>query len=72
MVFSSLLFLCIFLPIVLLLYYASKNLTYKNVILVIASLLFYAWGEPIYVLALIFSSLVDYTVGRVSHNHFGT
>ena len=72
MVFSSLLFLCIFLPIVLLLYYASKNLTYKNVILVIASLLFYAWGEPIYVLALIFSSLVDYTVGRVIHKHFGT
>ncbi len=72
MVFSSLLFLCIFLPVVLLLYYASKNLTYKNVILVIASLLFYAWGEPIYVLALIFSSFVDYTVGRVIHKHFGT
>ncbi len=72
MIFSSLLFMCIFLPIVLLLYYASKNNTYKNVVLVIASLLFYAWGEPIYVLALIFSSLVDYTVGQVIHKHFGT
>ena len=50
--------MCIFLPIVLALYYASKNNTYKNVVLVIASLVFYAWGEPVYVLALIFSSLV--------------
>lgn len=58
MIFSSLLFLCIFLPAVLLLYYASKNMTYKNIVLVAASLLFYAWGEPVYVLALIFSSLV--------------
>ena len=72
MIFSSLLFMCIFLPVVLLLFYASKNNTYKNVVLVLASLLFYAWGEPIYVLALIFSSLVDYTVGLVIHKHFGT
>ncbi len=72
MIFSSLLFLCIFLPVVLALYYASKNITYKNVILVIASLFFYAWGEPVYVLALIFSSLVDYTVGLVISKNFGT
>lgn len=72
MIFSSLLFLCIFLPIVLLLYYASKNITYKNVVLVAASLLFYAWGEPVYVLALVFSSLVDYSVGLFIHKHFGT
>ncbi len=72
MIFSSLLFLCIFLPAVLLLYYASKNMTYKNIVLVAASLLFYAWGEPVYVLALIFSSLVDYTVGRVIDKTRGT
>lgn len=72
MIFSSLLFLCIFLPVVLALYYASKNNTYKNVVLVAASLIFYAWGEPVYVLALIFSSLVDYTAGRIIHKHFGT
>ncbi len=72
MVFSSLLFLCIFLPVVLVLYYASKNNTYKNIILVVSSLFFYAWGEPVYVLALIFSSLVDYTVGLVIHKNFGT
>ena len=72
MIFSSLLFMCIFLPVVLLLYFANKNNTYRNVVLIIASLFFYAWGEPIYVLALIFSSLVDYVVGRVIHKHFGT
>ena len=72
MIFSSLLFMCIFLPAVLLLYYASKNMTYKNVVLVISSLIFYAWGEPVYVLALIFSSLVDYTVGLIISKTYGT
>ncbi|MBQ2695999.1 MAG: MBOAT family protein [Clostridia bacterium] len=72
MVFSSLLFLCIFLPAVLLLYYASKNLTYKNIVLVIASLLFYAWGEPFYVLALLFSSLVNYLAAFIIEKHAGT
>ena len=47
-------------------------MTYKNIVLVAASLLFYAWGEPVYVLALIFSSLVDYTVGRVIDKTRGT
>ena len=72
MVFSSLLFLCIFLPVVLVLYFASKNLTYKNIILVIASLVFYAWGEPFYVLALLFSSLVNYLAAFVITKHPGT
>ena len=64
MVFSSLLFLCIFLPAVLLLYYLSRNMTYKNIVLVVFSVIFYAWGEPVWVLALIFSALVDYWNGR--------
>ena len=65
MVFSSLLFLCIFLPTVLLFYNLSKNLTYKNIVLVISSLFFYAWGEPVWVLMLLFSAMLDYTCGRV-------
>ncbi len=65
MVFSSLLFLCIFLPAVLLFYNLSKNLTYKNVVLIISSLIFYAWGEPVWVLMLLFSAMLDYTCGRV-------
>ncbi len=64
MVFSSLLFLCIFLPAVLFLYYLSRNMTYKNIVLVVFSVIFYAWGEPVWVLALIFSALVDYWNGR--------
>jgi alginate O-acetyltransferase complex protein AlgI len=37
----------------------------RNLILFIASLIFYAWGEPVYVVIMIFSTLLDYTVGRI-------
>ena len=60
MVFSSLTFLCVFLPVVLLLYYLSKNITYKNTILAVTSLIFYAWGEPPLLILLIAASLVNY------------
>ncbi len=63
MVFSSLLFLGIFLPTVLIFYNLSKNITYKNVILVIASLVFYAWGEPRLVLLLVATAFVGYVSG---------
>ena len=66
MVFSSLIFLIIFLPILLILYYlmpSKKTFLFKNIILLIFSLIFYAWGEPIYVLIMLFSSVVDYTIG---------
>ncbi|MBE6155770.1 MAG: MBOAT family protein [Firmicutes bacterium] len=62
MVFSSTVFLFFFLPIVLLLYYLVPN-RLKNVILLIGSLIFYAWGEPIYVFLMCFSSFVDYLNG---------
>lgn len=64
MVFSSLLFLFIFLPLFLMIYYVAPR-GLRNLILLIASLIFYAWGEPIYVLIMIFSTLLDYTVGYV-------
>ena len=60
MVFSSLFFLCVFLPLNLILYYVIKNRTYRNWLLIITSLLFYAWGEPVWVMLLIFSTLFDY------------
>lgn len=71
MVFSSLLFLFIFLPIVLLLYFAvPKRFTkWRNFVLFVMSLIFYAWGEPIYILIMIFSTVVDYTHGMMVH-HF--
>ncbi len=64
MVFSSLLFLLRFLPAVLLLYYAVPG-GLRNFILFAASLFFYAWGEPVYVCLILFSTMVDYTAGRV-------
>ena len=63
MVFSSLMFLCIFLPIVLLVYNLSPSITYKNIILLIVSLIFYAWGEPIWVVLLLISGVTDYIHG---------
>ena len=50
-------------------YVAPKGL--RNFILFAASLLFYAWGEPIYVAIMIFSTILDYTVGRII-DHYRT
>ena len=63
MVFSSLLFLGLFLPVTLGLYYLNKNITYRNIILLIASLIFYAWGEPVLVFVMLISALVAYLSG---------
>ena len=66
MVFSSLLFLFRFLPIVLLLYFLAPG-KLKNLVLFLVSLFFYAWGEPIYVVLMLFSTIVDYAHGRMVH-----
>lgn len=63
MVFSSLLFLFRYLPVVLLLYYIVPR-AYRNAILFFMSLIFYAWGEPVYILLMLFSTVVDYVNGR--------
>ncbi len=62
--------MCIFLPVMLIAYNISKSITYKNIILVIVSLFFYAWGEPVWVVLLIFSALVDYVNGRVIDKYY--
>ena len=59
LVFSSVVFLFYFLPLALFFYYISPN-KFKNFTLLIFSLIFYAWGEPIYILIMIFSSISDY------------
>ncbi len=64
MVFSSLLFLFIFLPIFLTFYFVIPK-PWRNLILFLGSLLFYAWGEPIYVSIMLFSTVLDYTCGRI-------
>lgn len=63
MVFSSLLFLFRFLPAVLILYFIVPK-KYKNFVLFIVSLIFYGWGEPIYICLMLFSTILDYSVGR--------
>ena len=65
MVFSSLTFLCLFFPIVLILHQAIPNRAVRNGLLIAASLLFYAFGEPIYVLLMLGSSLVNYVLARL-------
>ena len=62
MVFSSLSYLLLFMPLVILLYFIVPKKA-RNFILFVVSLIFYAWGEPIYVVLMIFSTLVDYSHG---------
>ena len=73
MVFSSSTFLMAFLPLTLLLYYGvgvalTKNVTVKNCILLLASLVFYAWGEPVYIVLMLLSILFNFAAGRVIDN----
>ena len=63
MVFSSLLFLFRFLPAVLFAYYVLPKRC-RNLVLFLSSLFFYAWGEPVYIILILFSTLVDYCMGR--------
>lgn len=64
MVFSSITFLLLFLPIVLGLYFVKRDIRWRNGVLLVSSLVFYAWGEPIWVLAMVVSSLVNYIAAR--------
>ena len=62
MVFSSFVFLLLFLPLTLILYYIAPARS-KNGILFFLSLVFYAWGEPVYILIMLFSTVFDYFNG---------
>ena len=62
MIFSSIFFLYVFLPITLVLYFLMPR-PGKNVVLLIVSLIFYAWGEPIYVFLMLFSIIFNYLTG---------
>ena len=63
MVFSSTAFLFAFLPLCVISYFLSKNRVYRNTVLLIASLLFYSWGEPRFLLLMIAATLVAYLGG---------
>ena len=67
MVFSSLIFLFIFLPLVLGIYYFLPK-KFGNHILLVFSLFFYAWGEPVYILLMIFSVIINFYFGSWIHS----
>lgn len=62
MLFSSIIFVFAFLPIVLAVYYGifKKSRTWQNITLTVASLFFYAWGEPKFVLIMLFSIIMNW------------
>jgi len=64
MVFSSAYFIFLFLPLVLLLYFIVPK-KYKNLVILLASIFFYAYGEKLLVLVMVFSTIVDYKCGHL-------
>ena len=69
MIFSSLTFLLVFLPITLILYYLAPGVRMKNAALLLCSLIFYAWGEPIYILLMLYSIFMNYVCGLLMEKH---
>lgn len=71
MLFSSLVFLWLFLPVVLLVYQLLPGIRAKNALLLLASLFFYGWGEPKYILLMLVSITLNY-LGGLCLGRFGT
>ncbi|MBQ7295823.1 MAG: MBOAT family protein [Clostridia bacterium] len=76
MVFSSAVFLFVFFPLMLVLYYLpgfskdpQKDMAKKNLVLCLASLIFYAWGEPVYIVLMLISIFFNYNLGIDIENH---
>jgi len=67
MVFSSITFLGLFLPIVLILYFVRSNIKWRNGVLLAASLIFYSWGEPVFVLLMVASTAINYLCALAIH-----
>lgn len=72
MVFSSLLFLCLFFPIQMLVYTFANKIETKNTVLILFSLVFYAWGEPFFTLVLLFMAFFDWCMSRYIGQFRGT
>ena len=68
MVFSSLLFMFLYLPVVLAIYYLVPR-RWRNLWLFIVNLVFYAWGEPVYILLMLFSICINYAAGLLVERH---
>lgn len=72
MVFSSLFFLYVFLPLNLILYFIFPWMPAKNAVLLLFSLFFYAWGEPVFVFIMLCTALLDWLHGKFIESHRGT
>ncbi|MHB1152153.1 MAG: MBOAT family O-acyltransferase [Eubacteriales bacterium] len=72
MLFSSLVFLFLFFPLFLLVYYIAKKRYTRNIILLVFSLFFYAWGEPLYILLIIFSIIFNFLTARAIEDKYST
>lgn len=68
MLFSSLTFIYVFLPALFLTYALCKNITYRKFLLTLFSLIFYAWGEPVYIILLLFIVFINYYYALVIYN----
>ena len=71
MVFSSVTFLYLFLPLCFVLYFIAPNIKWKNLVLTVMSLVFYAWGEPKWIILLILSTTVHYVAALIIEKYRG-
>ncbi|MEI3545498.1 MAG: MBOAT family O-acyltransferase [Alphaproteobacteria bacterium] len=71
MLFSSMTFLFVFMPLVMAVYFLSKK-EIRNYVLLIASIIFYAWGEPRYLAIMIITILVNYTGAILLDKHYSS
>lgn len=69
MVFSSLVFLCVFFPLQMLVYALVRSIEAKNTVLILFSLVFYAWGEPFYIVLLLFMAFFDWLISLWLNRH---
>ena len=72
MVFSSLVFLCLFFPLQMLFYYLARGIEAKNTVLILFSLVFYAWGEPFFIVLLLFMCFADWVLSQFIYKYRGT
>ena len=68
MIFHSLNYILLFLPITLFFYYLSSFNKIRNIVLILASYIFYAWGNPYLALLLVASSIIDFVIGNKIYN----
>ena len=71
MAFSSLIFIFLFLPVCTALYFLV-NTKYRNAVLIVFSIIFYAWGEPVYIWLLLFATCMNYLFGKMISYGKGT